>query len=216
MRTSAAARRGARPEAQTLRGREAGEVGALGRQHEPGMRAAGAEDDPALDAARLAERDELPGERLDERMQAGAGPRRAQAARARDRRGQQRIALGQREEGRDVVVDAEQEAQPVERRGGIRRVERDPQRPVAALRDARVGGPGRRRERRAPRRRRAGGGCRRARLPASCAGRRGRAGAARSRRHGISPAAAGGASAKPGATSSSVAMRARRSRRRSS
>ena len=93
------------------------------------------------------ERDELPGERAHERVHAGAGAARAQAAGARDGPGQQRVALGQGEEGRDVVVDRRAGSA-----GGRARTARRARRgrslsvAVAALGDARVRGPRRRRE----------------------------------------------------------------------
>ncbi len=82
-----------------LGGREQRELGSLGREPKAGVRAARRGRRCRARCGAPRERDELTGQRLDQRMQARPGPRRAQTARARHRRGQQRVACGQREEG---------------------------------------------------------------------------------------------------------------------
>ncbi len=136
MRTSADARRPARP----LPAISAAERRAMsardGDSTQAGVRPAGAADDRGLDAPRLAERDELPRERADERVHARARALRAQALGARHRPGEQIVALGHGEEGRDVVVERQQEAQAVDARR-CRRVRRGRPGATPSLRCAR-------------------------------------------------------------------------------
>ncbi len=197
-------------------GREPGEAGAVGRQRQARVRDAREPHERALDAARLGERHELAREPGHEGMDAGALAGRAQTAGACHRAGQQVVARRQREERLDVVVEPEQEAQAVERGRIVRCGERDLERAVGALRDARVRRPRGRREDELravveqPQRAVAHAAERLAQVVRAARAH------VDQRRHGTSSAAGGGASANPGATSSSVAMRARRARRRAS
>ena len=106
------------PAGRDLRRREPREVGPGRREHESRMRLSRATDDRrARCAGPPRQVTSCPAKRAHERVQARAGARGAQTASARHRPGQQLVALGHGEERRDVVVECEQEAQAIERRG---------------------------------------------------------------------------------------------------